>query len=100
MSEYINVGKKILKTLNNNGYEAYFVGESVRNSILKKAITRVDITTNATLAALHKLFDSSCLEVSQGPKILKSENYLFYIYIIVYSTYKTFSSLQIKHLLF
>ena len=90
MSEYINVGKKILKTLNNNGYEAYFVGESVRNSILKKAITRVDITTNATLAALHKLFDSSCLEVSQGTKILKSENYLFYIY-----TFKTGDSSNI-----
>ena len=56
MDDSINIGKRILKTLNNNGFEAYFVGEAVRNFILKKKIVRVDITTNANIMSVKKLF--------------------------------------------
>ena len=38
MDDYINIGKKVLKMINNNGFEAYFVGEAVRNFILKREI--------------------------------------------------------------
>lgn len=47
MSEYISRGKELLKILINNGFEAYFIGEAVRNSILKKPVDSIDITTSA-----------------------------------------------------
>ena len=49
--------KKILKKLINNGFEAYFVGEAVRDSILHNTIKRVDITTSAYISAIKKIFD-------------------------------------------
>ena len=47
MNEYHSRGKEILKILINNGYEAYFVGEAVRNIILEKNIRVIEITTSA-----------------------------------------------------
>lgn len=80
MFEYINVGKRILKSLNNNGYEAYFVGESVRNSLLERKINRVDITTNATIDAIKKIFNDCIIEdVSDNSIELYLSNYCFYI---------------------
>ena len=86
MNEYINEGKKILKILNNNGFEAYFIGESVRNSILKKPITRVDIITNASLIVLNKLFEAEDIIEEDSTIVLKYENYTFFI-----NTFKTSS---------
>lgn len=80
MFEYINVGKRILKLLNNNGYEAYFVGESVRNSLLEKNISRVDITTNATIDSIKKLFVDCIIEdINEEMIILYFNNYSFYV---------------------
>lgn len=45
---YINIGKEIIKTLQENGYEAYFVGGFVRDRILGNGSDDIDITTNAT----------------------------------------------------
>lgn len=80
MDEYINVGKKILKTLNNNGFEAYFIGESVRNFILKKNIVRVDITTNANLFDVKKIFmEYSVDEIDDSTAVIDYEDYKFYV---------------------
>lgn len=80
MDEYINTGKKILKVLNNNGFEAYFIGESVRNSILKKGINRVDITTSANVSAIRKLFSEYSIDfVDDNTLSIYYDNYLFYI---------------------
>ncbi|MDO4198809.1 MAG: hypothetical protein Q4D13_07460 [Erysipelotrichaceae bacterium] len=47
---------QILKRLNDNGYEAYLVGGSVRNYILDKDIDDYDINTSADPNAIRILF--------------------------------------------
>ncbi len=47
---------KIYDALEKNGFEAYFVGGSVRDSILKRKIKDWDITTNATPEQILKVF--------------------------------------------
>lgn len=47
---------QIYKTLEENGFEAYFVGGSVRDLILKRKIKDWDLTTNATPEQILKTF--------------------------------------------
>jgi len=48
--------KKILHTLNKNGYDAYIVGGAVRDFLLGKEPSDVDIATNATPEIVTGLF--------------------------------------------
>lgn len=80
MNDYINMGKKILKTLNNNGFEAYFIGEAVRNFILEKHISSVHITTNASVSTMRRLFmDCEIESISATSVIIHYEDYKFYL---------------------
>ena len=47
------------KALEKTGFEVYFVGGSVRNMLLKRAIKDWDLTTNATPENLTKIFKNS-----------------------------------------
>ena len=47
MSENILKGKELIKILNNNGFQAYFVGGCVRDLLMEKTPDDFDITTNA-----------------------------------------------------
>ena len=47
---------KVYKTLEKNNFEAYFVGGSVRDLILKRKIKDWDLTTNATPEQILKVF--------------------------------------------
>ena len=49
----------ILKTFNKNGYEAYFVGGCVRDYLLGKEFSDIDITTNALPEEVKKIFRKS-----------------------------------------
>jgi tRNA nucleotidyltransferase (CCA-adding enzyme) len=49
---------KIYGALEKNGFEAYFVGGSVRDLILKRKIKDWDITTNATPEQILKVFSN------------------------------------------
>lgn len=81
MNEYISVGKKVLKMLLNNGYEAYFIGEAVRNSILKKNVEKVEIITNATNDNIKKIFQEYYQENYENEVIIiEYENYIFTIH--------------------
>ena len=55
----LTVGKKVLKTLNEAGYEAYFVGGMVRDQLLGRSIYDVDITTSATPNVVMSLFEKT-----------------------------------------
>ena len=46
----------VLKTFNENGFEAYFVGGCVRDYILKDEFSDIDITTNALPEQVKKIF--------------------------------------------
>lgn len=57
----IKTALKLLKKLENNGYEAYIVGGFVRDYILNIESVDVDITTNATPMDVKRIFKDSCL---------------------------------------
>lgn len=47
----------ILKKIESYGYEAYFVGGSIRDLLLNRTISDVDIATSATPEEIKKIFD-------------------------------------------
>lgn len=78
--EYINKGKEILKILINNGYEAYFVGEVVRDTIMKLPYNEIEITTGATPEAIKEIFADMKIEMVENWKVkLKYFEYDFFI---------------------
>ena len=48
--------KKVLETLEANGYEAWLVGGYVRDYLLGKETTDIDIATNATPSQIKAAF--------------------------------------------
>lgn len=56
MNECLSRGKELLKMLINNGYEAYFIGDAVRDTILEKPIRKIEITTSASVESIKKVF--------------------------------------------
>ena len=51
--------KPILKTLQSNQYQAYFVGGSVRDYLMHKTIHDIDITTSATPDEVEAIFEKT-----------------------------------------
>lgn len=58
MNEMLENAIKVAKVLINNGYEAFFVGGFVRDSIMDRDAKDIDITTNAKPEDVQKLFIS------------------------------------------
>lgn len=52
-----NQAAPIIHTFNNNGYECFFVGGSVRDYQLKRPIGDIDLATNADPYTVQRLFD-------------------------------------------
>ena len=50
---------KCLETIEKNGFEAYFVGGCLRDSLLGKTAHDIDITTSATPEEVLKMFDKT-----------------------------------------
>ncbi len=59
--KYVEAAVSILKKLNENNYQAYFVGGYVRDKILGLELNDIDIATNALPKNLKEIF-SSCKE--------------------------------------
>lgn len=59
MNRYHILGKKILKKLIESGYEAYFVGGFVRDMLIDRVSSDIDITTNALPEEVEKLFEKT-----------------------------------------
>lgn len=55
MSQY-EVSKEILNIINDHGYEAYIVGGAVRDRLLGREVTDIDISTNCPMETLGTLF--------------------------------------------
>ena len=56
----------VLRQLKNSGYDAYFVGGCVRDYLLKREITDIDITTNASPSKVMKLFNAKPTGLKYG----------------------------------
>lgn len=58
MSEYVTTAVSILRALNDNGFEAYFVGGYVRDSLLNIPTKDIDITTSALPEEVMQIFEN------------------------------------------
>ncbi|QFT89374.1 CCA-adding enzyme [Bacillus sp. THAF10] len=56
MDKAFQQGITIIKQLENNGHEAYFVGGSVRDTLMKRNIGDIDIATSATPKEIQEIF--------------------------------------------
>ncbi len=81
MQAYLNKGKELIKLLLNNGYEAYFVGEIVRNIIIGVNYKRADIITNANFEAIRRIFKVPTINIFEGDIELEDENSLKVTYL-------------------
>lgn len=59
MNTVLKKGLKILMRLEENGYQAYFVGGAVRDYLLDRPIQDVDITTDAEPKVVESLFEKT-----------------------------------------
>lgn len=59
MNELFITGKQILETLQQNDYQAYFVGGCVRDYQMGRPINDVDITTDALPEEVESLFENT-----------------------------------------
>ncbi len=61
MNKRHQYGQNIIQTLKRHGYDAYFVGGYVRDTILKRQTKDIDLTTSAPVEAIKPLFDKVIL---------------------------------------
>lgn len=54
-----SAGEQVLERLNDHGYQAFFVGGCVRDEIMKRPVTDMDITTSAKPDEVMELFPNS-----------------------------------------
>ncbi|WP_134686653.1 CCA tRNA nucleotidyltransferase [Brevibacillus migulae] len=77
--------RQVLQTLEENGYEAYFVGGCVRDWHLGRPIQDIDICTNAHPGDVMRLFpDHVPTGLKHGTVSVKRDGYLFEV-----TTYRT-----------
>ncbi|XVJ44906.1 AAA family ATPase [Candidatus Phytoplasma australasiaticum] len=76
---YMDKAKKILKILKKNKAEAFVVGGAVRDFLLKKPITDVDITTNLLPEDVCEIFDIPKRRIRYGSVKIYFENNYFEI---------------------
>lgn len=74
----LEVAKKIVRKLRNAGYQAYFVGGSVRDMLLGRPIEEVDIATNASPTIITTIFpDTLSIGAAFGIIAVKENGQLF-----------------------
>ncbi|SDK51786.1 CCA tRNA nucleotidyltransferase [Lacicoccus qingdaonensis] len=59
MNELFRIGETVISTLNENGFEAYFVGGCVRDYYMDRQVHDVDITTDAKPDEIEALFEKT-----------------------------------------
>lgn len=59
---------EIIKKLQDNGHEAYFVGGAVRDYLLKKDPKDIDVTTSASLEEIQNIFGKRAYFIGQQEK--------------------------------
>lgn len=98
MATYFTSGKEILKVLINNGFEAYFIGEAVRNTITNKPVTRIDITTSAHVDAIKTIFKGYRIDdISTDSVKLTYSEYDFYLQTFMTGDGIDTNTIQNKH---
>lgn len=69
---------EVLKTLNQNNYEAYIVGGYVRDSMLGRKTNDIDICTSATPKEILEIFDNVIVsDMQYGSVVISHKGYNF-----------------------
>lgn len=69
-------GEQVLQKLNDHGYDAFFVGGCVRDELMHRTVTDMDITTSATPEQVIALFpDSIPTGLQHGTVTVRSNGY-------------------------
>src|SRR5690606_36608881 len=76
MSE-IGIAKRMIKQLKENHYSAYLVGGVVRDFIMRKPFSDIDITTVATPPQVMRLFKAVPSGIKYGTVTIIVENHKF-----------------------
>ncbi len=71
------VAKKLIRDLKKNGYQAYLVGGVVRDFLMRKEFSDIDITTNAKPFDVMKLFKTIPTGLKYGSVTVLYEDYKF-----------------------
>lgn len=71
MEKRFEKGQEIIKSLINGGFEAYFIGECVRNMIMEIPYSRIEITTNALPKDIEELFNfTKVTKTDEGTRLM------------------------------
>jgi tRNA nucleotidyltransferase (CCA-adding enzyme) len=90
MTDPFQTASPVLKKLEDAGYEAYFVGGSVRDFLLKREINDVDIATSATPAEVKEIFPKTVdIGIEHGTVLVLVNNGAYEI-----TTFRTESEYQ------
>lgn len=74
----VQAGTLIVQTLNNAGFEAFFVGGCVRDKLMGETIHDIDIATNASPTMIATLFpDTLTIGAKFGIIVVKLHGFLF-----------------------
>ncbi|MBN2851353.1 MAG: CCA tRNA nucleotidyltransferase [Clostridia bacterium] len=77
LKDYLK-NNKVLSILNDNGFEAYFVGGVVRDYIMNRPSADFDITTNATPQEVKSLFENTFdTGIKHGTVTIKHDGHLY-----------------------
>ncbi|MEB1806815.1 MAG: CCA tRNA nucleotidyltransferase [Bacillaceae bacterium] len=72
------IGSKVIQTIKQQGYEAYFVGGAVRDFLLQRPVHDIDITTSAPAERIEQLFEVTVpLGKEHGTIIVRMEEQSF-----------------------
>lgn len=89
MQGYLNKGKELLKLLFNNGFESYFIGETVRNSLLGVDSDVIEIITSASQMDIKSLLVNQIMGSSIDEFKVINEAKISFIYggydVLIYS---------------
>ena len=79
-NEYIEFGKQVINKISEKGGKAYFYGECVRNIVLRKPITKVQIYSTLSTRQLLDIFSEYYVKEEDNDTIrLVYMDYLYYI---------------------
>jgi len=79
-SDLLKTGIDIIKQINEQGFEAYFVGGCVRDHVLSLPIKDIDITTSATTDDLADVFPTLIpIGIDHGTVLVRQHHYSFEI---------------------
>ena len=74
---YLEAGIEVIKLLESNGYEAYFVGGFVRDYLLGEECNDIDIATNALPGAVSTIFNVNKTGILYNCVTINYEGYKF-----------------------